>query len=151
MKLAEGLMQRSDCQTRLSELKDRIVRNARYQEGDKPCEDPKHLLAELDSVVEQLESLIRRINKTNSLVEICSVGTITDALARRDVLGKKIYILHEVAKAGTATYDRFSRTELKNVSAVDVPDLQRQADLLSREWRDLDLKIQSANWSAELL
>jgi hypothetical protein len=40
MKIAEALALRSDLQKRLEQLKQRLVRNARIQEGDAPEEDP---------------------------------------------------------------------------------------------------------------
>ena len=108
MKLAEALMERSDCQTRIRELRERIVRNARVQEGETPSEDPTSLLTELRVVIGRFETLIRLINKTNAVVEIAGIGTVTDALARRDILGKHVQLLREVAIAGAATHDRFT-------------------------------------------
>jgi len=46
MKLAEALAERSDCQVRIEDLKKRIVRSARVQEGEKPAEDSASLLKE---------------------------------------------------------------------------------------------------------
>ena len=47
MKVAEALALRADLQKRLEQLKQRLVKNARIQEGDKPEEDPVELQAEL--------------------------------------------------------------------------------------------------------
>ena len=46
MKLAEALIWRADAKKRLEQLKTRLVRVAKVQEGDAPAEDPKALLAE---------------------------------------------------------------------------------------------------------
>ncbi len=43
MKLAEALAERSDCQTRLEDLKNRKERSARVQEGEQPSEDTSEL------------------------------------------------------------------------------------------------------------
>ena len=40
MKLAEALARRADIQTRINEMQNRIVQNARHQEGEDPAEDP---------------------------------------------------------------------------------------------------------------
>ena len=45
MKLAEALIQRADHRKRLDQLRERLVRVARVQEGDAPAEDPAALLA----------------------------------------------------------------------------------------------------------
>ena len=48
MKLAEALNLRADVQKRIASLKERLIRNAKVQEGDVPAEDPVMLLKELD-------------------------------------------------------------------------------------------------------
>jgi len=44
MKLAEALILRSDLQTKLASLQQRINNNVLIQEGDQPSEDPEKLL-----------------------------------------------------------------------------------------------------------
>lgn len=51
---------------RVEALKERLIRNAKVQEGDTPAEDPIMLLKELDSNIIELEKVIKSINKTNS-------------------------------------------------------------------------------------
>ncbi len=83
MKLAEGLAQRADASRRVEQLRARAVRSARFQEGEEPAEDAAALLAQADGVLDELESLIRRINRTNAASELRGTGgTITDALAQ---------------------------------------------------------------------
>ena len=65
MKLAEGLSIRKDLQTRIDQLKVRLLNNMKVQEGDKPSEQPADLLKELDDCLVQLEEMIYRINATN--------------------------------------------------------------------------------------
>ncbi len=48
MKIAEALALRSDIQKHLEQLKQRLVKNARIQEGDTPAEDPVELQSELE-------------------------------------------------------------------------------------------------------
>lgn len=86
MKLAEALAERADATRRIEQLRARIQSNARYQEGEEPSEDAAALLAEVTQVAERLELLIRRINRTNTAAQVGQGSSITDALARRDVL-----------------------------------------------------------------
>ena len=65
MKLAEALQLRGDLQKRMMQLSDRLMQNARVQEGEKPAEDPEALLVEYESCAGQLEDLMARINRTN--------------------------------------------------------------------------------------
>ena len=64
MKIAEALALRADLQKRLEQLKQRLVKNARIQEGDKPEEDPVELQSELEKSAQELTLLIQRINRT---------------------------------------------------------------------------------------
>ncbi len=60
--------------------------SARYQEGEQPAESAVDLLAQARALTGDLESLIRRINRTNAASELEPGVTITDAIARRDAL-----------------------------------------------------------------
>ena len=93
MKLAEALSMRSDLNTRLYQLQIRLNNNSRIQEGEEPSEDPQALLAELDEVASRLEDLIARINLTNSRTVSSDGSTLTQLIARRDVLTRKSEIL----------------------------------------------------------
>ncbi|MCA1670924.1 MAG: hypothetical protein LC799_01520 [Actinobacteria bacterium] len=55
-----------------------------------------------------------------------------------------------LADAASAQLDRFTRTELRSVAAVDVRELRRRADELARLYRQLDTRIQQVNWTVEL-
>jgi hypothetical protein len=48
MKVAEALAHRADLQRRLEQLKQRLVKNARVQEGDLPAEVPGELQTEFE-------------------------------------------------------------------------------------------------------
>src|ERR1019366_866625 len=66
LKLAEALAERSDCQNRLEDLKKRMVRSARVQEGEQPAEDSAELLKETERLFERLLDLVSAINRTNA-------------------------------------------------------------------------------------
>ncbi len=150
MKLAEALILRADCKKRLEQLKARVIRNARVQEGDAPAEEPQGLLAEVERVARELAELIKRINRTNSSTAFGDGLNLSDALAERGALGLRHRLYSDLAQAASISQDRYSRSEVKYVSAVSVADAQKRADDLAREYRSLDARIQELNWKAEL-
>jgi hypothetical protein len=153
MKLAEALALRAEATRRIAQLRDRIVDNARYQEGEEPAEDAATLLAQTGEACTELESLIRRINRTNTAAPL-GVGTITDAIARRDVLKLRHSVITAAADAAAGRergWNRHLRSELTFISALPVADLRAQADDVARRIRELDTDIQRTNWEADLL
>jgi hypothetical protein len=155
VKLAEALALRADATRRVEQLRARIVGSARYQEGEEPPENAQQLLLELGLVLDELETLIRRINRTNAAVEVEPGVTVTDALARRDVLRMRHAALTAAADAAAGKnlpgLGRQLRSELKMLTALPVADLRAQADELARQLRDLDVRIQRSNWEVDLV
>jgi len=97
-----------------------------------------------------LRQLIQRINKTNSGIRIEGTTTLTDALAERDTLALRLEILREVVKAASVTQERYTKSEVRFRSMVNVAELQQQIDDLARQHRELDTRIQALNWQTEL-
>ena|SRR5215203_883084 len=150
MKLAEALIIRADQQKRLEQLKQRLLRNAKAQEGDEPAEDPQALLREFEQVAAALVRLIQQINRTNAATAFENGDTLSDILARRDVLRLRQDAFRSLAEAATIEQSRFTRSEVRFLSTVQVAVIQRQADELAQENRELDARIQSANWATEM-
>src|SRR5215471_2869579 len=138
MKLAEALIVRADYKKRIEQLKQRLLASAKVQEGDQPSEDPKALLAELEQVADGLRLIIQKINKTNSVSEFRPGETLADVLAERDVLSIRVNAYRELARHAGVTQDRYTRSEVKFKSTVSIADVQKKADDLSREYRELD-------------
>jgi hypothetical protein len=152
VKLAEALSLRADATRRVEQLRTRIVANARFQEGEEPTEDAAALLKEARAVLDELEDLIRRINRTNAATRIGPEGTITDVLARRDVLRARHSVVTAAAAAGRGQgMGRQLRSELKMLTALPVAQLRSQADDLARQIREIDVSIQQSNWQFDLL
>jgi hypothetical protein len=151
MKLAEALILRADYQKRIEQIKQRLTRNAKIQEGDEPAETPANLIKELERISKELLRLIQRINATNSAVKLEKGLTISDAIAVRDVLRLKHTIYRDLAEAATVTHDRYTKSEVKYRSTVNVSEIQKQADELAKEHREIDAKIQEANWCEDLI
>ena len=149
MKLAEALNQRADLQKRIAQLKERLSNNVKVQEGDEPAEKPEDLFKELGGSLKELESLIVRINKTNQET-VWEGKTLTEMIAGKDVLSLQLSVLRSVLEAANVRSDRYSRNEIKFVRTIDVNPLQKQVDDLSRDLRELDSKLQQANWMTDL-
>ncbi|MGK3948658.1 DIP1984 family protein [Microbacterium sp. K2] len=153
MKLAEALTARADLQRRIEQLRARITANARYQEGEEPAEDAAALIVRADADLLLLRDLIRRINATNSRLDLGTDGTMTDALAARDVLRLQHSLLADAAAAASGANDQFlrqMRSELRQISALPVAELRSRADAVAQELRELDNRIQQANWLHDL-
>lgn len=157
MKLAEALALRSDAQKRLAQLQERAVASARFQEGEEPAERSTDLLAEARAVTEEIEGLVRRINRTNAATELEPGLTVTDAIARRDALALRRKVVSAVADAAAGRdefrhgWGRQLRSELRQLTDLPVAELRRESDDLARSYRELDVRLQEANWTVELV
>jgi hypothetical protein len=155
MKLAEALLLRADRNRTLEQLKQRIQVSARYQEGENPPEDARALVSAAATVLDELEGLIRNVNRTNSGTVMADGRTLTDALAERDVLRLRYSMLKVSADAASGAqqqigYMRATRSELKLMSDLNVRTLREQASDIARRARELDARVQEANWTTEL-
>jgi hypothetical protein len=150
LKLAEALAERSDCQRRIEELKKRMARSARVQEGEQPAEYPAGLLSEVEATFARLTELVSSINRTNARTAFDGTLTISDAIAERDATGKKRDLYAGVADAASTRQDRYSKSEVKFFPTIPIADLQRRVDDLSKHFRELDTRLQELNWSTEL-
>ena len=149
MKLAEALALRADLKKRIDQVECRLVLNTKVQEGEAPAEDPEALLAELDGLFIQLERLMTRINLTNAQTS-GNGESLTALLARRDCLTQKCGVLRNFLSNASDLVNRSARTEIKVLSTINVQQKQKQLDELSKELRELDLRIQGLNWTTDL-
>ena len=150
MKLAEALAIRKDTQKRIEQLKSRILNNVRVQEGDSPSEEPEELMIEMDACLNTLFALIFKINKTN-MNTISEGRTITEMMAERDILSMRITSLREIFNKASESQERYSRSEIKMVTTIDIKPLGKKIDDLSKQLRELDMKIQTLNFTTELM
>jgi hypothetical protein len=94
--------------------------------------------------------LIQRINRTNATTMLDAQMTLSDALALRDVLSLKHRAYTELAEAASVTQGRYTRSEVKYASTVSVAAMQKRADELAQQHRELDVRVQELNWRTEL-
>ncbi|MFJ8435816.1 DIP1984 family protein [Kitasatospora sp. NPDC094019] len=155
MKLAEALAQRAAAARQVEQLRARVVGSARFQEGEEPAENAADVLAQADEALDELERLIRAINRTNSAAVVEGGGTVTDALARRDVLRLRHSVITSAADAASGRDQRGAvrqlRSELRILSALPVAELRARADVLAKEIREVDTLIQRTNWEIDLI
>ena len=150
MKLAEALILRADLKKRIEQLRDRLRRNVRVQEGDQPAERPEALLEEFERTAGELQVLIRQVNAVNARAPFDGELRISDAIAVRDGLDLRIRTIREVLAAATERDRLYTRSEIKFVAVLDAAALQRQLDDLSRKRRELDTRLQMTNWQVDL-
>ncbi len=150
MKLATALSERAEIQRTIAGLSSRLNINAKVQEGDAPDENPYELLDELDNAFKRLEELIARINRTNNETEY-EGKSISDLIAKRDCLKERVRILRSFLDEASSRVNRYSKTEIKINSTVEVAELRKEADLLAKELRETDELIQSLNWTTDLI
>lgn len=153
--IGEALSRRSDLRKRIAQLQDRLRGSVLVQEGDEPPESPELLLAELEGNCIELERLIARINHTNTGTKLPTGETVTQALARRDVLALRRGALRAAVQAATGGdrfgLPRYSRSEIRMVRQIRVGEVQSQVDALAREQRELDALLQEHNWTTPLI
>lgn len=150
MSLAEALQLRADIKTRIAQLHSRLNDNAKVQEGEAPAEDPLRLIELINAECSAYEELISRINLTNAAT-VLDGQTLTALLARRDALSLEISILRDFLQQASQRIDRYSKTEIKILSTVDVTAMQKTVDAKSKELRQLDAAIQKLNWNTMLI
>lgn len=151
MKLAEALSIRKDLQKRIQQIGKRLEDNVKVQEGDEPSENPDELMKELDGCLNKLEDLIWRINLTNVKTFDESGKTLTQLMAEKDVLTLRISTLRNTFERASSQQERYSRSEIKMVTIVDVKQLSNQIDEYSARLRKLDIAIQTLNFQTELI
>lgn len=151
MKLAEALVERRSLKDELQDLRQRLRRVAKVQEGDEPVEEPLALLQTIESKVGKLQQLISQINRTNMAAWLPDGRTLMEAIAERDMLQLQRGVLESLVEAATPAHDRFSRKEIRYIPTVDVAQIQKKADQVAKRYRELDAQIQALNWETELL
>ena len=150
MKLAEALQRRADLNREIDQLESRISNNMLVQDGEKPNEKPSDLFSELNSKLEELNDLIARINLTNAVVK-AEGKTLTQLIADRDVLSRKIAVYKSAVYQASLNTSRARNTEIKVLPTINVQSFQKEIDRMSRQLRETDNAIQSTNWTEDLI
>lgn len=150
MKLAEALSERADINKRIAQLSSRLAANAKVQEGELPAEDPAELLSELNALLDRLKRIITAINIKNAEAVDDEGVTLTELIAQRDCLRMKISIIRSFLDEASFTVSRGTRSEIIIKSTVDVRSSQADLDKLSKQLRELEMRLQRANWTIDV-
>ncbi len=156
MKLAEALIERKALKEKIARLRERLVENAKVQEGDAPQEDPRALLEEANVALDGLQTLTTRINTTNIRTPLAegAARNIMDAIAERDILILKRTILAQLVQGAVVTRQGpygIARNEVKFRPTVDVAALNQEIDTLAKQYRELDTQIQARNFVTDVV
>lgn len=146
IKLAEGLLLRADLLKKIEHLQNRIRPVLIVSDDKQPQENPDKLLAQMRKAIQDLESIIVRINKTNNETLVEGEGSLMEALAKRGALKMLSEKLRNIRYA--AQVDNSGDTTLK--TTIDIKKLQAEMDQAGRAFREIDSKIQEINWLTEL-
>ncbi len=151
MKLGEALRLRSDNYKKIAELRTRAVASAQTQEGAAAPDDPAALLDTIERLWAETLVLVQRINRTNVATALPSGQPLVEALGERDYFLGVRTPFEAVAEAASAVQPRYMRSEIRIVRTVDAIALRKKADEYARRHRLLDVQIQEANWSTDLV
>ena len=149
MKLAEALQLRSDLNKQIDMLQRRINNNIIIQEGDRPAEDPKELINQLNDCLNKLSELIAKINLTNCKT-IVNGKSLTELIAEKDILMIKINAYRDIVSRASNIVNRMTRTEIRFMSTVNAREIQKEVDEMSASLRRLENTIQQTNWTTDL-
>ena len=84
------------------------------------------------------------------MLTVCEGKTLTQLMAEKDVLAMRINALRDIFDKASESQDRYSRSEIKMVTTIEIKPLGNQIDKLSKELRELDIKIQGLNFTTDL-
>ena len=108
-------------------------------------------MKELDICLKQLEDLVWRINTTNMKTKNAEGKTVTQLMAQKEILTLRINTLRNIFDKASMGQDRYSRSEIKMVTVIDVKSLGKLIDEYSAQLRKLDIEIQALNFTTELI
>jgi len=165
MRLAEALSLRKALESRVGQLTDLLVKTSWRYEGMEAegARSYGEVEQELLETLGELEGLIIRINRTNVATALDFEGerlSIMEAIAQRDIIGRKIGALRQSMQAmisalqpdARRTY-LFEREDAPRRvrTAVPVKDLEQRVNQLAARHRALDVAIQAKGWQTDLV
>ena len=150
MKLAEALQERADLNRKIEELRRRLANVILVQEGEEPAEEPAELLKELNAAIARLEYLMAAINLTNCRTKANGM-TLTALIAKKDARMVKLSSYRDLVYSAAQNTNRARGTEIKVKSLLKAGDLQKVADQIAKEVRELDNLLQETNWKTKLI
>lgn len=150
IKIAEALMERAALKTDLEELKNRMLKNVKIQDGDTIQEDVYTLMDEYMQKQSHLSELVSKINQSNIKTINNDGESLANMLALRDTYKSIVKTYKLLYDEAIITPSRYSRNEIKFISTVDIDKIQAKINEYSGKYRVLDTQIQELNWTVNL-
>lgn len=95
--------------------------------------------------------MIVAINFSNTHAKLEDGQTLTEAIAKRDVLRLQQGVIDKLIRSTGNPQCRMRGTEIKFITTIDIAKLQRERDDLAKAYREIDTAIQATNWNSELI
>ncbi|MGL4739409.1 MAG: DIP1984 family protein [Sarcina sp.] len=150
MKLAEALINRKNLEIDLNKLNRGFIAEV---VTDKSYEDIGNLNKAFEKYIklyEEHEEIINTINKVNA--DSYDGVTNIELLTKRKILINKFNSMSEIYKATRVPLRQASYmdTVIEKKLNIDKSIIKKELDKTSKELRELEVKIQSRNWTIEL-
>lgn len=91
-----------------------------------------------------------RINLTNASARNKDGKSITELIAAKDCLVLKLAVVRDFLENASKKVDRYAHKEIRVLSSVNVREMQKQADAMAKELRQIDTELQQINWNTDL-
>lgn len=150
MKLAEALMERKNLENDINGLNERISEEAITQKDYEVLDD---LNLEFEKHIEQYdkyEEIVNKINEANS--RVYDGVTNLELLNKRKVLSKKYRDVKEIYLASKKPLKQeiYGDKIIEKKLNIDKMILKKELNKICKEARELEVKIQSRNWTIEI-
>ena len=76
---------------------------------------------------------------------------VTQLMAEKDMLTLRLSVLRDTYDTASSQRERYSRSEIKIVTVIDVKKLSKQIDDYASQLRRLDVDIQALNFQTDLI
>lgn len=165
MKVAEALIERAALTKRLTEVRGRLTGNLVVDEDEEAQEDISALWEQAGQMIERIEVLTVAINRTNMVAKVDLAGyqgsTIMEMVAYRDRLDRQIGLIREMlqqvapdpvsGRGRRYSYEARTKDTIRQKPVIVAADWRKKHDRYAELRGKVDLALQAANWSAELV
>ncbi|ASJ21442.1 hypothetical protein BHAMNSH16_07210 [Brachyspira hampsonii] len=150
MKLGEALLKKDEYIKKIDNLKKRVKNNVIIKEDNENNEDPNDLIKEYIETNNELSDLIIKISNKEHTTKLEIGVSISEAINIRDKLSREMDIYKSILKEVNSKDFRTAKNEVKMTVLINIKEIQKEFDKLSKAFNDIDIMIQSANWNTDL-
>lgn len=109
------------------------------------------MLADVRAVLDVLEDLSKRIERTQAQTFLDKEITLADGLIELEMMSLKRNVYESALKAASLPPDHPHAFQLRMVSTLNVQQLYYQLEQITKDYHHLNSKIQQKSWNTELL